>query len=159
MNSPDMTPELTLDASALSPNATIVANAQTQPALSSLVAAVQRAGLVDALNGAGPFTVFAPVNSAFDRISAGDLGPDELADILKYHVVPGDVASSSLVDGMIVETLNGENLTVTFQQNGDTGVKVDEAMVIYPDIMASNGRIHLINAVLTPLADGVSSVE
>ena len=159
-NRPSISGQLTLDTSALSPSATVVANAQSQPELSRLVAALQRAGLVDALSGAGPFTVFAPINEAFDGLDLDAMSPEDLAETLRYHVVDGDVALSSLADGSVLGTLGDGNITVTLPDPNNTGARLnDEASVIYPDIRASNGRIHLINAVLTPQADGVSPIN
>ena len=155
---PDAT--LRLDTAALSSQASIVANAQSQPELSRLVGALQQAGLVSALNGPGPFTVFAPVNAAFDGIDVGSMSREDLGAVLRYHVVEGDLSASDLVDGMVLGTLAGENITVTFGSSDPSDVRLDDdASVIYPDIEASNGRIHLINAVLTPTSDGVPSIE
>ncbi len=124
----------------------------------TLVAAVQAAGLVDTLSGEGPFTVFAPTDAAFEAALA-DLGvtaeellanPD-LGGILTYHVVPGAVPASDVVtlDGQEVETVNGA--TVTISIDGEN-VMVNDANVITTDIMASNGIIHVIDAVLLPPA-------
>lgn len=157
MNNPDT--GVRINTGALSADATIVANAQAQPELSRLVAALQRAGLVNALSGDGPYTVFAPINAAFDRADAGAMSPEDLAATLRYHVVEGDVPASSLVDGMQVGTLHGEEITVTVRETGERTIQVDDADVIYADIEASNGRIHIINRVLTPLAQGVPGVE
>ena len=159
-NRPDISGELRLNTSALSPSATIVANAQGQPELSRLVAAVQRAGLVEALSGPGPFTVFAPVNAAFDGVDLDGMSRDELAALLRYHVADGDVALSSLANGSVLGTSGEGNITVTVPEVNNRGVRLnDEAQVIYPDIRASNGRIHLVNAILTPTADGTTSID
>ena len=160
MNSPDISGSVTLDAGALSPSNTIVENAMTQPELSTLVSALQRADLVSALSGDGPYTVFAPINQAFAGVDVASMSAEELAETLTYHVVEGDLAASSLTDGLTLPTLaSGENLTITLESGGDRTVQVDGASVIYPDIRSSNGRIHLINAVLDPLAQGVTSVD
>jgi transforming growth factor-beta-induced protein len=124
----------------------------------TLVAAVQAAGLVDTLSGEGPFTVFAPTDAAFD-VALADLGvtaeellanPD-LGDILTYHVVPGVVPASDVVtlDGQEVATVNGA--TVAISIDGEN-VMVNNANVISTDIIASNGIIHVIDAVLLPPA-------
>ncbi|MFD1635759.1 fasciclin domain-containing protein [Evansella tamaricis] len=128
-----------------------------------LVAAVEAAGLVNALKGDGPFTVFAPTDEAFAallqdlNIEAADLlGSENLADILLYHVVEGKVMSSDLEDGMEATTLNGQSVTISI--NSD--VKVTEANVVTPDVEASNGVIHIIDAVLVPdLGDGSEGTE
>ena len=125
----------------------------------TLVAAVQAAGLVDTLSGEGPFTVFAPTDAAFEAALA-DLGvtaeellanPD-LGDILTYHVVPGAVPASDVVtlDGQEVATVNGA--TVAISIDGEN-VMVNNANVITTDIIASNGIIHVIDAVLLPPPD------
>ena len=159
-NRPNISGEVAIATGALSPSASVVANAQGQPELSRLVGALQRAGLVDALSGAGPFTVFAPVNAAFADADLDGMSREELTELLRYHVVDGDVSLSSLADGSVLGTMGEGNITVTLSDVGDRGVRLnDEAQVIYPDIRASNGRIHLINAVLTPRADGVTSID
>ena len=118
-----------------------------------LTAALQEAGLVETLQGEGPFTVFAPTDDAFAAllaaldISAGDLlAQPGLADVLLYHVVSGQVMSTDLSDGMSAATVGGENITVDL----DGGVFINDAEVIIPDIEASNGVIHVIDAVLIP---------
>ncbi len=126
--------------------------------VSTLEDAVVAAGLVTALQASGPFTVFAPVNSAFDALGTDLVGAlldpanaDLLVDILTYHVVDvGAVASSALTDGQIVPTLQGDDLTI-----GVSGsmVSVNDASVTMADIEATNGIIHLIDAVLLPAVD------
>lgn len=120
---------------------------------SILVSALQEAELVGALQGEGPFTVFAPTNAAFADllealgIEAGDLlGHPQLAEVLLYHVVSGQVMSSDLSDGMEAPTLQGESLTVDLSM----GVKINESSVVTADIEASNGVIHVIDRVLVP---------
>lgn len=122
-----------------------------------LATALDTAGLVDTLKGEGPFTVFAPTDDAFAALLA-DLGitaedllanPD-LANILLYHVVAGSVPAAdvlALEDGTMVETVNGQSLTVTFDGGN---VFVDNAQVVTTDVMASNGIIHVIDAVILP---------
>ena len=120
----------------------------------TLVAAVQAAGLVDALKGDGPLTVFAPTDEAFAALPEGTVenllkpeNKDMLVDILTYHVLPGAVMASD-VNGkrMGVEMLNGDTATVT----GWNGVKIDGATVVGADIEASNGVIHVIDKVILP---------
>jgi transforming growth factor-beta-induced protein len=128
----------------------------------TLVAAVTAAGLVDTLAGDGPFTVFAPTNDAFGSLPEGTVDTlllpeniDQLTDILKYHVVSGSVPSSSLESGD-VETLNGELIAVDVSDT--MGIMLnDNAHVITADIIASNGIIHVIDKVLLPPDDEVST--
>jgi LPXTG-motif cell wall-anchored protein len=121
----------------------------------TLVAAVQAAGLVDALSGEGPFTVFAPTDAAFAALPEGTIESlladpsGALIDILLYHVVAGQVLSSDLSDGMTAVTLGGAELTFSVSANG---VQVNGANVVAADVMASNGVIHVIDAVLLPPA-------
>lgn len=120
---------------------------------SILVQAVVKAGLVDALSGAGPFTVFAPTNDAFNALfktlgisGVNDLTAEQLIPILTYHVVPGNVLSKNLSNGM-VPTLSGEKkLTVDLS----SGVKINDSQVVAADIQGSNGVVHVINKVLIP---------
>ncbi|GAE34162.1 fasciclin domain-containing protein [Halalkalibacter akibai] len=119
----------------------------------TLVAAVQAAELVEALKGDGPFTVFAPTDEAFatllnelDMTAEELLASEELANILLYHVVAGNVKSADLEDGMEVETLNGEKVIISLDP-----VQVNDANVITADIEASNGVIHVIDSVLIPV--------
>jgi uncharacterized surface protein with fasciclin (FAS1) repeats len=117
----------------------------------TLVAAVQAAGLVDTLKGEGPFTVFAPTDEAFAALPEGTVEAlladiPTLTAILTYHVVPGAVMSGDLSDGMMAETVNGQSVTITLGE----GVQVDGANVVTADIVASNGVIHVIDAVILP---------
>jgi transforming growth factor-beta-induced protein len=132
---------------------TIVDIALNNPNFSILVAALQKADLVDALLGAGPFTVFAPTNAAFEDllealgITAEELlAQPDLAKVLLFHVVSGKVMSTDLTDGLMAPTLNGES--VTFDLDG--GVKVNGATVTAADLEAGNGVIHVIDKVLVP---------
>ena len=122
----------------------------------TLVAALKAAGLVDALSGDGPFTVFAPTDDAFAALPAGTveslLLPENLntlQDILKYHVVPAKVLSTDLSLNQKAPTLEGSDVTVTSLDP----VKINESEVIQADVMASNGVIHVIDAVLMPPSD------
>ena len=124
---------------------------------STIVAAVQAAGLVDALSGDGPLTVFAPTNAAFDALPAGTVDAlladiPALTDILTYHVVNGNVLSSDLVDGP-VETLNGDTIDVDLSN----GVMINDATVTTADIIGCNGVIHVIDKVLLPPADDTTT--
>ena len=119
----------------------------------TLVAAVQAAGLVDTLKGEGPFTVFAPTDEAFAALPAGTVedllkpeNKDKLAAILTYHVVAGKVMSTDLTEGMTAATVNGADVTITL----DGGAKVNGANETTADIEATNGVIHVIDAVIMP---------
>lgn len=117
----------------------------------TLVAAVTAAGLVDTLKGPGPFTVFAPTDEAFAALPEGTVEAllndiPALTAILTYHVVPGRVMSTDLSDGMMAETVNGQSVTIGTMN----GVTVDGANVITADIEATNGVIHVIDAVILP---------
>ena len=120
----------------------------------TLVAAVEAAGLVETLKGEGPFTVFAPTDEAFAALPEGTVDglladPEALTKILTYHVVPGSVMAADLTDGMTAATVEGQDVTFTV---GDT-VMVNDATVTTPDIMATNGVIHVIDAVIMPPAE------
>ena len=119
---------------------------------STLVAAIKAAGLVDALKGDGPFTVFAPTNAAFAKLPAGTVeallaDKDKLTQILTYHVVPGKVMASDVVKLRSATTVEGEPITITTSAKG---VMVDNANVTTTDIVASNGVIHVIDSVILP---------
>lgn len=129
----------------------IVDTAVEAGTFTTLVAAVQAAGLVDVLKGDGPFTVFAPIDEAFAALPAGTVEAlladiPALTAILTYHVVPGAVMSGDLSDGMMAATVNGAELTVDLSN----GVMIDGASVIAADIKASNGVIHVVDAVIIP---------
>lgn len=149
-----MTGDITLDADALSVMNTIPENAMTQDELSTLVSLLKQAELVGALSGDGPFTVFAPINDAFGGVDASSMSTTDLQNTLTYHVVPGEYTLDDLSDGMELQTLAGENLTITTTQALDPDLKVDDADIIYTDIEASNGVIHLVNLVLNPTPGG-----
>ena len=133
----------------------IVDTAVAAGSFPTLVAAVQAADLVDALKGEGPFTVFAPTEEAFAALPAGTLesllaDPAALANILLYHVVPGKVMAADVTDGLTAETLQGSTVTFTV---ADGSVKINDANIVTTDIEASNGVIHVIDAVILPPAD------
>ncbi|MEO0623953.1 MAG: fasciclin domain-containing protein [Pseudomonadota bacterium] len=120
----------------------------------TLVAAVQAAGLVDTLKGDGPFTVFAPTDAAFAALPAGTVedllkpeNKDQLVAVLTYHVVPGKVMSTDLA-GKTVEAETVQGTTVDI--DATSGVTVDGATVTAADIEATNGVIHVIDAVILP---------
>ena len=124
----------------------------------TLVAAVQAAGLEETLRGEGPFTVFAPTDEAFAALPAGTVekllepeNKDKLASVLTYHVLAGKTKSKELAGQTLsVATVNGAEVAI----DATDGVKVGEANVIQADVYASNGVIHAIDAVLMPPAAG-----
>jgi uncharacterized surface protein with fasciclin (FAS1) repeats len=151
---------------AMYPNKNIVENAMNSKDHTTLVAAVKAAGLVDTLEGPGPFTVFAPTNAAFDKLPAGTvdtlLKPEnqgQLKRVLTYHVVPGRITSHKL-EAMIkkgggqaeLKTVEGGSLTASM--SGGNIVLKDEkggtATVTQADVMQQNGVIHVIDTVLMP---------
>jgi len=142
--------------------ATVVDIALSNSDFSMLVSLLQKADLVGALQGEGPFTVFAPTNAAFEEllaalnITASDLmNQPDLAKVLLYHVVSGKVMSTDLSDGLNAPTLNGENLMFDL----DAGVKVNKSNVISADIEAGNGVVHVIDSVLVPTNFGYQATE
>lgn len=151
---------------AMYPSKTIVANAVNSADHTTLVAAVKAAGLVDTLNSAGPFTVFAPTNSAFDQLPAGTvdtlLKPENkatLTKVLTYHVVSGKYDSKTLArlikkgngkawlktvsGGQLTAWMDGQNIVLTDEKGGKSTVTV-------ADVYQSNGVIHVVNSVLLP---------
>ncbi len=141
------------------PAADIVATAEAAGDFTTLVAAIEAAGLTETLQGDGPYTVFAPTDAAFEAALA-DLGltaeelladTETLTSILTYHVIEGEVPAADVVglDGQSVATVNGAEVTITV--DGET-VMVNDATVTATDIVASNGIIHVIDAVLIPPA-------
>ena len=129
----------------------IVDTAVDAGTFTTLVAAVEAAGLVDTLKGDGPFTVFAPTDEAFAALPEGTVeglleDPEALAAILTYHVVPGKVMSGDLSDNMMAATVNGADVTIMTEG----GVMVNDANVVAADVLASNGVIHVIDKVILP---------
>jgi len=137
-------------------NATITQLASNQDNLSTLVSALQSAELDDDLNSEeSTFTVFAPVNSAFENIDADELTSNSelLSEVLTYHVVPGQaIASGDIQDGQTVETLEGD--TLRFSKDGNS-VQVNGTSVTTADLQASNGVVHLVDGVLLETVDAV----
>lgn len=138
----------------------IVAVASGNPDFETLVAAVAAGGLVETLQGDGPFTVFAPTDAAFEALPAGLLeklllpeNKETLAAILAYHVLPAQVLEADVAAGDVA-SVQGENITITT----DGGVKVNGANVVATDVMASNGVIHVIDAVIVPPSIDVSAL-
>ena len=118
-----------------------------------LVDAIRMAELTGTLKGDGPFTLFAPNDKAFAKIPAEELAAlmaneTMLSEVLTYHVVPGKVMSANLSDGMVLPTIQGENLTVSMIDNNT--IMINNARVILPDVLGKNGVIHFIDTVLIP---------
>jgi uncharacterized surface protein with fasciclin (FAS1) repeats len=140
----------------------IVALAIKTETLSTLVSAVQAAELVETLQGTGPYTVLAPTNEAFAALPAGTLdtlllpeNKGDLAAILTYHVIAGEVLAQDLTNGQVVTTVNGGTLTVEITEEGVFFVDANggKAQVQSADVDASNGVVHVIDAVLLPAAE------
>lgn len=148
------------------PDKTIVDNAVNSPIHTTLVAAVKQAGLVDTLSGAGPFTVFAPTDTAFAALPAGTVdglmkpaGKATLSKVLTYHVVPGRLTAADLAAKInagggkaTLTTVEGEPLTLTSDGTTITitGMGGSKATVSQADVMQSNGVIHVVDGVLLP---------
>jgi uncharacterized surface protein with fasciclin (FAS1) repeats len=122
----------------------------------TLVAAVKAAELVDVLSNAGPFTVFAPTNAAFDKLPAGTVDgllkpekKDDLTDILQYHVSVGVYKEDALKDGQVIGQVNGGNITITKK---DGNILVNGTAKIIAAVPASNGIVYVIDGVLLPPA-------
>ena len=148
-----MTAAVAFAAPAFAADMDIVDTAVGAGNFTTLVAAVTAAGLVDTLKGPGPFTVFAPTDATFAALPAGTVedllkpeNKDKLVAILTYHVVPGKVMSTDLTEGMMAKTVNGADVTITL----DGGPKVNGAAISTADIEATNGVIHVIDAVILP---------
>jgi uncharacterized surface protein with fasciclin (FAS1) repeats len=158
---------VTVGGAPMYPSKNIIQNAVNSKDHTTLVAAVKAAGLVDTLSGPGPFTVFAPTNAAFTKLPAGTvdtlLKPENkatLTKVLTYHVVAGRMTAVALMKAVKdgegeahLKTVAGEDLIVKQAGPGKltvTDVKGDVAMVTIPDVLQSNGVIHVIDTVLLP---------
>ena len=131
----------------------LVAVAASADNFKTLVAAVKAAGLVETLQGPGPFTVFAPTDAAFAKLPAGTVedllkpeNREKLVAILKYHVVPGRVMAAD-VKTMKAKTAGGKSLSIEVEAGG---VRVDNAKVVKADVLAENGVIHVVDSVILP---------
>lgn len=140
----------------------IVTTAVEAGSFKTLAAALKAAGLVETLQGKGPFTVFAPTDEAFAKLPAGTvdtlLKPEnkqQLIAVLTYHVVPGKVMATEVVKLKSTETVNGQRIDIKVT---DEKVLVDQAQVVKPDINCSNGVIHVIDSVILPSADNIPKV-
>lgn len=134
---------------------TIVDVASGDESFSTLTQAIEAAGLSETLSAEGPYTVFAPTNEAFEALPEGTLdqllqpeNQETLAQVLTYHVLPGEVTSSDITPGQ-ADTAAGSPLTITVD-DASGEVMVNEAAVVQPDVEASNGVIHAIDQVLLP---------
>lgn len=150
-----------VDGVAMTPDRTIVQNAVMAPSVSTLVKAVQAAGLDGTLSGPGPFTVFAPTNAAFEKLPKGALAglmkpesKEKLKGVLTYHVIQGRLLATDLKDGQELTTMNGEKVKISVQ--GDkvmiSNGKDAPATVQVADVVSSNGVTHVIDGVLLPPA-------
>ncbi|MEG4291559.1 fasciclin domain-containing protein [Microcoleus sp. C2C3] len=131
--------------------ADIVDTAVSAGSFTTLVAAVQAAGLVDTLKGAGPFTVFAPTDEAFAKLPAGTVESllndiPKLTKILTYHVVSGKVLAADVVKLTSAKTVEGSEVKI----DASNGVKINDSTVTTADVVADNGVIHIIDSVLLP---------
>ena len=145
-------------ASAQAPTKNIVETAVAAGSFNTLFAAVKAAGLVETLSGPGPFTVFAPTDAAFAKLPAGTVeallkDKAALASILTYHVVPGKVMAADVIKMKSgnPKTVNGQTVAIVVR---DGKVFVDGAQVVTTDIVATNGVIHVIDAVIMPKHSG-----
>jgi len=135
---------------------TIVENALAIPNLSNLVEALQAAGLVETLNGPGPFTVFAPINQAFDTAGMTEFEMmsenevENLQTLLQSHVTDDAVEYGELIEGTEVVMISGENFPVLQQEDEFLSKQIGNADIIVYNVESSNGVIHLINLVLNP---------
>ena len=151
---------------AMYPSKNIIQNAVNSKDHTTLVAAVKAAGLVETLEGKGPFTVFAPTNAAFGKLPAGTVdnlvkpeAKEKLVAVLTYHVVPGRMSAKDLMDAAKkaggkaeLKTVEGEELTVK-KEDGKTWIidaKGDQSMVSSSNVHQSNGVIHVVDTVLMP---------
>jgi uncharacterized surface protein with fasciclin (FAS1) repeats len=129
----------------------IVTTAIDDGSFATLATAMQAAGLIDALKGNGPFTVFAPTDAAFAKLPDGTVESllcdiPRLKAVLMYHVVAGKYMSADVKGKTTLKTLEGRSITL----DPSNGVKVGEATVVMPDVQCTNGIIHVIDAVLLP---------
>ncbi len=134
----------------------VVDTAADAGTFNTLIAAAKAAGLVDALKGDGPITVFAPTDDAFSALPSGTIqsllkpeNKDQLATILKFHVIAGKIGSKALADGVLLETLAGLDANIS---KSEGGFNIENARIIATDIDASNGVVHVIDRVILPPA-------
>jgi len=156
----DPTPSDSMSEESMEMPGTIVEVASSNPDFETLVSAVTAAGLAETLSGEGPFTVFAPTDEAFEALPEGVLdalllpeNKDALTSILTYHVLPGEVMAADVTAGDAA-TVEGSTIAITTEG----GVKVNDANVTATDVDASNGVIHVIDAVLVPPSVDVAAL-
>ena len=159
---------VTVGGAPMYPSKNIVQNAVNSKEHTTLVAAVKAAGLVDTLQGPGPFTVFAPVNTAFDKLPAGTVptllkpeNKDTLASVLTYHVIAGKYSAHELMNlvkegggRVVLRTVQGSNITISAAGRNRlqvTDAKGDVATITIANVNQSNGVIHVIDTVLLPM--------
>ncbi|MBX0289966.1 fasciclin domain-containing protein [Hymenobacter sp. HSC-4F20] len=148
-----------VDGVPMTPDKTIVQNAVQASSVTTLVKAVKAAGLDGTLSEAGPYTVFAPTNAAFDKLPTGALAgllkpesKEKLKGVLTYHVIQGRLLAQDLKDGQQLTTVNGEKVSISVQ-NGKVMISngTDAPVnILTPDVISSNGVTHLIDGVLLP---------
>lgn len=143
----------------MTPSQNIVEVAVANGSFNTLVTAVKAAGLAETLQGPGPFTVFAPTDAAFAMLPAGTIDmlladKARLSSILTYHVLSGKVGAAEVTNGAKPATVNGQQLDI---RTSGGKVYVNGAQVIIADVPASNGVIHVIDAVLMPKATSASA--
>ncbi len=165
-NNPNSQKTVMVGGAAMYPSKNIVENAANAKDLTTLVAAVKAAGLIDTLSGQGPFTVFAPTNAAFDKLPSGTVStlikPEnkaKLVSVLTYHVIPGKISAEDLLNKIkagggqtSLKTVEGENLNFKLA-NGEIEIidsRGDKATITNPDVFQSNGVVHVIDTVLIP---------
>ncbi|MBG8553632.1 fasciclin domain-containing protein [Hymenobacter guriensis] len=141
----------------MTPDKDLVANAVNSKEHTTLVSAVQAAGLAETLKGPGPYTVFAPSNAAFNNLPYGAMAglmrpesKEKLQGVLKYHVIPSRIMAADLRDGQQLTTLSGDKIKVSVK---DGKVKINNANVTISDVVSSNGITHVIDQVLLPPAE------
>ena len=137
-------------------NMDIVETAASAGTFNTLIAAAKAAGLVDALKGDGPLTVFAPTDEAFSALPSGTIATllkpeskDQLVSILQYHVIAGNIGSGALADGVVLDTLAGIGAGISKTEGG---FNIENARIVATDINASNGTVHVIDRVILPPA-------
>ncbi|HET8575351.1 MAG TPA: fasciclin domain-containing protein [Candidatus Paceibacterota bacterium] len=158
---------VTVGGATMLPTQNLVENASQANNLSTFVSALQEAGLANILQSesAGPFTIFAPSNDAFAKLATSTLdswmqpeNQSELQKILKYDVVEGTIRTQDMQDGDVLTTLEGDTLKITKDAQGNIMIN-GKAMIETPDVVSSNGILHVIDTVLVPNDSGVSSIS
>ncbi|PJJ60106.1 fasciclin domain-containing protein [Hymenobacter chitinivorans] len=148
-----------VDGVAMTPDKNIIQNAVQASSVSTLVRAVSAADLGGTLSGPGPFTVFAPTNSAFIQLPKGAMAglmkpesKEKLKGVLTYHVIAGRLVASDLKDGQELTTVNGEKVKISVKGGK---IMVNNATIQIPDVISSNGVTHIVDQVLLPPAPNI----